>query len=251
MIDTHAHLNFSDFDKDLEEVLVRSWEKGIENIIVVGSDLQSSKKSIRIAEEDSRIKVGIGIHPQDIAELNRFDQIEKLARLDQVVAIGETGLDYYRLDNDDNKQKQKELFELHIALAKEIKKPLIFHCREAEHDFLNTVQKLNGSGVLHCFTGNWGFAKKILDFGFKISFTGIITFTKDQDLLEVVKKIPLEKIMVETDCPFLAPPPYRGKRCEPFMVSFIIDKIADLKKIPREQVAETTTVNARNFFGLW
>lgn len=250
MIDTHAHLNFSEFDKDLDEVISGCWEKGLQNIIVVSSGLESSKKSIQISKKDRRLRASVGIHPEDVSEAGLFSKIKTLAQDQAVVAVGETGLDYYRLEKESDKEKQRELMENHIVLAKNLEKPLIFHCREAHEDFLGCAAKVEGRAVLHCFTGDWDFAAKILGLGFLISFTGIITFTRDKNLIEVVKRIPLEKIMVETDCPFLAPLPFRGKRCEPWMVRAVVEKIAEIKDISEAQVREATTTNAKIFFGL-
>ena len=261
MIDTHAHLNFSEFEKDLDEVISKSFSEGLENIIVASSSLKSSKKALEIAEKDGRIFASIGIHPHDIDRIGDFGDIEKMANNKKVVVIGETGLDYFYLsschsreggnpDFEKIKKKQKKLLEKHIELAKRLDFPLIFHNRDSDEDFYEIVKDKNVQGVLHCYTGNWDFAKKILDLGFLLSFTGIITFPKAEVLYEVVKNIPLDRLMVETDAPFLAPIPYRGKRAEPWMVREVIKKIADIKGLSFEEVDVKTSSNAKDFFGI-
>jgi len=261
MIDTHAHLNFSDFKGDLDEVIARSFENGLANIVVVSSSLENSKQSIEVVNKDKRLFASVGIHPEEIETADDFSEIEGLAKKDKVVAIGETGLDYFylsschsreggNLDIADIKEKQKELFIKHIELAEKLDLPLILHNRNSDNDFYEILQDRKVWGVVHCYTGDWEFAQKILDLGLMISFTGIITFPKSESLHEVVKNIPLEKIMVETDAPYLAPVPYRGKRAEPWMVKEIIKKIAEIKGMSFEEVDEKTSSNANKFFGI-
>lgn len=250
MIDTHAHLNFPDFDKDLEQVIGKSFEKGIESIIIPGSDVANSEKAMEITRENENIFAAVGIHPHHTGE--DFGKLQKLVENKEVVAIGECGLDYFRLDGDIAKTKkaQKELFSKHLELAQKTDLPLIFHNRESDGDFLEMVKGQNVRGVVHCFTADWSFAREVLDLGFLISFTGIITFDKTGKLEEVIKNIPLAKIMVETDSPLLAPVPYRGRRCEPWMEKEVIQKIADIKEISSKDVEEKTSANARKFFDI-
>lgn len=252
MIDTHAHLNFSDFDGDLDEVILGSFENGLENIIVVSSSLENSRQSIEVVKKDKRLFAAVGIHPEEIDTADKFSEIEDLAKRDKVVAIGETGLDYFYLKGEsiDVKKKQRELFEKHIELAEKLNLPLIFHNRDSDDDFYEIVKDRKVRGVVHCYTGDWSFAQKILNLGFLISFTGIITFPKTEKIHEAIKNIPLEKIMVETDSPLIAPVPYRGKRAEPWMVKEIIQKIADIKGISFEEVDQKTSSNAKVFFGI-
>ncbi len=252
MIDTHAHLNFPDFEADLDNIIQESFEKGVEKIIIPGSNISASKKAVKIAEKYDGIFAAVGIHPEDAGDIKNFSEIEKLANYDKVIAIGECGLDYSYPGTDakEDRLKQKQLLERHLKLAEKMDLPLIFHNRDSDDDFYETVKDYKGEAVLHCFTGNWEFARKILDLGFLISFTGIITFDKTGRLAEVLKNIPLDKVMVETDAPYLAPVPYRGKRCEPWMTNEVIRKIAEIKGILSQEVEEKTSTTAKNFFKL-
>ncbi|MEK7447348.1 MAG: TatD family hydrolase [Patescibacteria group bacterium] len=249
MIDTHAHLNFQNFTNDLDEVIEKSFANGIENIIIPGSTVKESKEAVRIAEKNENIYAAVGIHPED-AKGQSLGEIEELVSSKQVVAIGETGLDYSYSGTDLKKTRknQRELLERHIDLAERVNLPLIFHNRDSDDDFYEIVKGRKVKGVVHCYTSTQEFAQKIMDLGFMISFTGIITFPKADTLLEVVKNIPLDRIMVETDSPLLAPIPYRGKRAEPWMVKEIIKKIAEIKGISFEEVDTKTSSNAKHFF---
>jgi TatD DNase family protein len=259
MIDTHAHLNFSDFKDDLDEIIARSFENGLENIIVVSSSLENSKQSLEVVKKDKRLFAAVGIHPEELESADEFSEIEALAEKEKVVAIGETGLDYFylsschsreggNLDIADTKKKQKELFIKHIELAEKLDLPLILHNRNSDNDFYEILKDRKVRGVVHCYTGDWNFAQKLLDLGLMISFTGIITFPKTEGIHEAIKNIPLEKIMVETDSPLIAPVPYRGKRAVPWMVKEIVKKIAEIKEISFEEVDEKTSSNAKHFF---
>jgi TatD DNase family protein len=261
MIDTHAHLNFKEFDKDLDNVISRSFDEGLDSILVASSSIETSKKALDILKKDKKLYASVGIHPHDIGETDNFSAIEKMADSDRTVAIGECGLDYFRLSSchsreggnlslSDIKDKQKTLFEKHIKLAEKTNLPLIFHNRDSDNDFYDIIKNYKGRAVLHCYTGDWDFAKKILDLGFLISFTGIVTFDKTGKLEEVIKKVPLDRFMVETDAPFLAPAPHRGKRAEPWMVKEVVEKIAEIKNLSFEEVDKKTTTTAKKFFGI-
>ncbi len=251
MIDTHAHLNFPDFDADLDNVIQKSFEKGVEKIIVPGSSILASEKAVQIAEKCKNIFATVGIHPEN-AKGQTLGKIEALVENKKVVAIGECGLDYSYpgTDKADVRKNQKILLRRHIKLAKELGLPLIFHNRDSDSDFYETVKDYKGKAVLHCYTGDWSFARKILGLGFLISFTGIVTFDKTGKLEEVIKNIPLEKIMVETDAPYLAPVPYRGNRCEPWMTKQVIHKVAEIKEISPQEVEGETSTTAKIFFKL-
>jgi TatD DNase family protein len=252
MIDTHAHLSFKNFENDMEEVIRKSFESGVEKIIIPGSTIQESRQSVQIAEKNDNIFAAVGIHPEDVGGAKDFKEIEALANHERVVAIGETGLDYFYLkdDSQDMKKKQRELFIRHMELAEKLDLPLIFHNRDSDNDFYEIVKDRKVRGVVHCFTSTTEFARKILDLGFLISFTGIITFPKAGGLIDIIKDTPLDRMMVETDCPFLAPVPYRGKRCEPWMVKEVIRKIAEIKGLSFEEVDEKTSGVAKGFFGI-
>lgn len=265
MIDSHCHLNFNAFKDDWREVLKRSFEHGITHIINVGSNYKTSERAVNIAKEFSQCSAAIGLHPIHVAEeeidlQKYYSLILENTRL--VKAIGETGLDYFHQPADF--EKQKDVFLKHLELAEESNLPVILHCRGSADDPLKAYDDLleiilqrqlassppkSANGVLHCFSANWQIAQKFLDLGFYIGFTGIITYKNcAQDLLEVVAKTPLERILIETDAPYLSPEPYRGQRCEPWYVKFTAQKIAAIKKIIPEKVIEQTTQNAKKLF---
>ena len=269
MIDSHCHLNFNAFKDDWREVLKRSLDNGITVMINIGSNYKTSERAVNIAKEffaegesasgGPQCYAAVGLHPIHVND-EKFDQ-EKyhshiLKNVRMIKAIGETGLDYFHQPADGD--KQKEVFLKHLDLAKEFNLPIILHCRGEANSPLqayeNLLKLLHDScyvphGTIHCFSANWEIAQKFLDLGFYIGFTGIITFNNcGKDLLEVVEKTPLEKILIETDAPYLAPEPYRGQRCEPWHVKFTAEKIAVIKKITLEEVIEQTTKNAKELF---
>jgi TatD DNase family protein len=253
LIDTHCHLDFRDFDKDRDKVIKRAYEGGVKKMINIGCDLEQAKKSIEIAKKHDFIFAACGLHPQEADKGNEkfFEELRKLLKEPKVVAIGECGLEYFgEHNNPESREKQKEVFLKHLVLAKEFKKPAIIHCRNAYSEILEILKKEKEknselSGVVHCFVGRLAQAEEFLKLDFSISFTGIITYARDYD--KVIKNIPIEKIMVETDAPFVSPLPYRGKRCEPLYVKYVAEKIAELKGLSFEKVAQTTTENAETF----
>lgn len=249
LIDTHAHVNFDDFKDDLWEVIRKALDKGVW-MINVGARGDTSKRAVEIADKyENGVYAAVGQHPGTKDEFN-YDYFLNLARNEKVVGIGECGLEFFHIKDESAWKKQKEVFIKHIRLAKEVKKPLIIHCRDA-HDDLLEILRLEAkppSGVMHFFTGSLERAKRYIDLGFYISFSGVITFVKSYD--EVIKNIPLEKILIETDCPFVAPAPHRGKRNEPVYVKYVAQKIAEIKKITFEEVAGQTTKNAKKLFGI-
>jgi TatD DNase family protein len=251
LIDTHCHLDFPEFDEDRDEVIRRAKSAGIGYIINIGSSLLGSKKALELSQQYDFIYATVGIHPH---ESDKFDDevragIEKLVREDKVVAIGETGLDYYK--NYSKTENQKILFRYLVKLAKDLALPLVIHNREAEEDTLNILSGvLPIKAVVHCFSGDENFLKKCLDLGFFISFTCNITYKKAKDLRTLVKLTPLDRLMLETDAPFLPPEGFRGKRNEPAYVKFIAEEVARIKEVGLEEVAGITTDNARRFFNL-
>ncbi|NQV13199.1 MAG: TatD family hydrolase [Parcubacteria group bacterium] len=253
LIDTHAHL-FKEYDKDRAEVIQRALDNGVEKIINIGCNLQLSQTSIDLAAKYDNIYASVGIHPHDGDEDDlgkAMAEIHRLAQQPKVVAIGEIGLDYFSLEKESEKEVQKKLFREQLAIAKELDLPVILHCRDAYQDMLKILQsdKVN-RGVAHCFLGNREAAKRFIEQGLHLSFTGVITFKKQDEILQVVKETPLEKIMVETDCPYLAPEPNRGKRNEPAYVRQIAEQVATIKEIGMDKIEETTTNNAINLFNL-
>jgi len=250
LIDTHAHLNFNAFKNDFDEVIKRSLAEDIW-VINVGSKYETSEKAKEIAEKYNGIFAAIGLHPIHSAEED-FDKekYKELAKSDKVIAIGEIGLDYYR-DYGEFKNKQREVFLEQLSLAKELNLPVIFHCRKAHEDLLKILKEqrtMNNEqlrGVIHCFTGKWKQAREYLDMGFYLGFNGIIY---KLNLKEVVEKTPLEKILIETDCPFLVPPQANTERNEPVFVKYIAQDIAKIKKLNYQEIIEATTKNAKKLF---
>ncbi|MDD5589768.1 MAG: TatD family hydrolase [Candidatus Portnoybacteria bacterium] len=271
LIDTHAHVNFAAYKDDGDEVAKRALENNTW-FINVGSQWETSQRAFEYAKKyPEGVFAAVGLHPihlegREIKETvdsdesfefktrqEKFDRdkYKQLALIEKVVAIGETGLDYFHLDfgkEEEQKIRQKENFLEHIKLAKEIGKPMIFHCRRAYSDLLEILKPEAGKleGVLHSFVGRWSQAEHFLEMGFYLAFNGIITFARDYD--KVVKNMPLDKILIETDSPYLTPIPFRGKRNEPLYVKYVAEKIAELKGISFGEVAEVTTENARRLF---
>lgn len=252
MIDTHAHLNFDAFNEDIDEVIQRAKSSGLEYIIVPGVEPENLNSLLEFAKSKKEIYCGMGIHPHNAKEsgMNELQLVVKNSTDDKVVAIGEIGLDYfYDFATPD---EQKEIFRAQIKIAKNMNLPVIVHNREADndiYDILEEEQDGNLNGVLHCFSSNADFLEKAINLGFHVSFTGNITFKK-VNLEEVVKKAPIDRILLETDSPFMTPVPFRGKRNEPSYVKYIAEKIAEMKNISIDEVISMTTVNAKKLFGL-
>ncbi len=254
LIDTHAHLDFPDFNHDRNETVKRAKKAGVFKIINIGADLVRSKASLEIAAKNENIWATVGIHPEGCnLDLNLTKkEIKGLALSPKVVAIGECGLDYFY--DESVKVKQKELFKLQIQIAKENRLPLVVHIRNgkdqsAAKDAYQILKENEiRAGVVHCFTLEKDWARKFLDLGLHLGFTGIVTY-KNADLIrESVKVTPIEKLLVETDCPYLAPQKYRGQRNEPSYVTEVAAKIAEVKELSLDQVTEQTTQNAEELF---
>lgn len=252
IIDTHAHLDFKDYRDDIDEVIERAGEVGVEYMINVGTTVASSIKSIELAKQYEQIYASIGIHPNEASKVSGevWSRLEALAGGNKVVAIGETGLDYYR--DRSKKEDQKRLFRQHIELSLQHNLPVIIHNREASDDCLEIVHEYNGKvkGVVHCFAGTVEDAEEFLTLGFHISFAGPITFPKADNLREALKAVPVERLLLETDCPFLAPQPKRGKRNEPSYLQYTIPVLAELYKLSVEDIKRVTALSAKNLFGI-
>lgn len=245
LIDTHSHLNFNAYKNDLEEVIKRSLAENVW-MINVGSNYDTSKRAVEIAEKyDKGVFAAIGLHPIH-ADSEEFDRkkYKELAMSRKVVAIGEIGLDYYR-EYGLFKEKQKEVLSEQFSLAKELNLPVIFHCRKAHDDLLEILKNNQIRGVIHCFTGKWKQAKEYLDMGFYLGFNGIIY---KLNLKEVIEKTALEKILIETDCPYLTPPQASIERNEPIFVKHIAQDIAKIKNLSYKKITEITTKNAKKIF---
>lgn len=273
LIDTHAHLNFKAFENDLNSVIKRSFDNNI-GMINIGTNYQTSKKAVEISLKYKKAFASVGLHPIsldtelvkkriDPSEFNEKEYpFEKgfnyskykdlIIGCKKIVAIGEIGLDYWYKPKSKNKQElfkqeQKEILIKQFELAKELNLPVILHCRLAHNDLFEIIKTKDLKGVIHCFTGDWKEAKEYLDLGFCIGLNGII-FKLNLD--EIIKKIPLEKILLETDCPYLTPPQEKDKRNEPIYIKYIVQKVAEIKNVSFQEVLEITTENAKKVFKL-
>jgi len=267
-IDSHAHLFFEDFQKDLGDVLQRARDAGVERIVCPGTDLETSKKSVELAEQFDMVYAAVGFHPHDAKKAARgdgtinpsmLDEIDRLCTHPKVVAIGEIGLDYHY--NYSPPDVQRLVFARQIELARMRELPIIIHTREAESDVLRIVQqridsgwKNSRMGVFHCFPGDVAMAEKVIGWGFFISIPGPVTFpakpTKPNLMVEVVTRIPAEHILLETDSPYLTPHPLRGKRNEPSYIPIIAGKIAELRNCPVDEIGLKSSESAGRLFNL-
>lgn len=258
-IDTHCHLDLKDFKHEVASVLSRAKQSGVEKLINVGVDAKSSKDSVDLARRYPEIYAAVGIHPDasDTLNIEIQGELMELVQHEKVVAIGEVGLDYYFIKRSSkyahypSREQQIFCFEQMLDLALETKLPVIVHSREADADLLAILKSYKGAlrGVIHCFSGDYSFAEKIIDLGFAVSFTGNITFKNAKpDLLHAIKRIPIGSIMVETDSPLLSPEPFRGKRNEPANVIEVARKIAEIKELSLLEVELETTKKAKKLF---
>lgn len=256
IVDTHAHLDFDRLKKDLPAILARSQEVGVGHIISIGSGRTdaSARDAVSLAERYDWLWATVGVHPHEAKILNPdiLAAMEHVAKTNaKVVAIGETGLDYHY--DRSPRERQRETFAAFIQLARRVDKPLVVHSREAEADTLDILHSEGAErcgGVIHCFSGSTSFAKKALDLGFYLSFSGIVTFKGVPAIHTVAKEAPLDRILVETDAPYLAPVPHRGKRNEPAFVAHTLRFVANLRGVSFDSLAAATTANARRLFGL-
>lgn len=251
-IDSHCHLNMLDltpYQGDLGALIEQAKRVGVKHILCVGVDLPHAPEVLEIAERFEHVSASVGVHPSEQLSLSRADLIE-YAQHPKVIAIGETGLDYHY--HHTGLAEQRENFRLHIAVAKELRKPLIIHSRDAREDTIQILQEENAQsigGIMHCFTESWEMAAQALALNFYISFSGIVTFKNAVEVAEVAKKVPLDKMLIETDAPYLTPVPHRGKKPnEPQYVCLVAARIAELRGVPVSQVAQQTTANFFNLF---
>jgi TatD DNase family protein len=251
LIDTHCHLDFPDYNQDRDAVLKRAKSEGIEAVINIGSSLKGSRDSVELSEKYDFVYASVGLHPHEADEFTEqsLETIESLARNKKVVAVGEIGLDYFK--NFSKHEKQRTQFIRLLDLAKKLNLPAILHCRDAQEDLLGICkEKMPFKAVVHCFSGDEAFLKSCLDLGFFVSFTCNITYKKAENLRQIVKAAPLDRVLLETDAPFLSPESLRGKRNEPQNVKVLADKIARIKGIEFNAVADITTKNSKSFFNL-
>ena len=253
LFDTHAHYYDTQYDEDRNEVIERARASGVEYILTASSDIASSIESISLAQNYDFIYSAIGVHPHNVLELNNniISALTDFASYPKVVAIGEIGLDYF-YDNSP-REAQKIWFAKQISLAKSLKLPVIIHDRDAHEDTVSIIKSEKAcdvGGVLHCFSGSIEMARDVMNNNFMISIAGPVTFKNANRLLEVVKYVPEDMLLIETDCPYLAPEPHRGQRNESAYVKLIAEKIAKIKGKPYSEIAQITTSNAKRLFGI-
>ena len=255
LVDTHCHLDMKTYNDDLDAVLERAAEHGVHTIITIGIDLESSRRAVKLAEKYACLKATVGIHPHDVDDTGpkTYSALADLVEANRnlIVGYGEIGLDYFKEYSAADNQRLH--FANQLSLARELQLPVVIHDRDAHDDTLRLLKASGATefgGVMHCFSGDLVFARKVLELGFFISFPGVVTFKNAIELQEVARAIPLESILVETDGPYLAPHPMRGKRNEPVNVLYTAAHIAELRNIPLDEVARQTTANAARLFKL-
>lgn len=249
IFDTHAHYNDTAFDEDREELLGRIFENDVFAAVNQGTDIPSSLWSIEYAGKYPQMYAAVGLHPECLGEnsLDELSRIEELASSPKVVAIGEIGLDYYY---DIPRELQKEVFIRQLELAKKLSLPVNIHDREAHGDMLDILRRYKPAGILHCFSGSVEMAKEVVSFGMSIGLGGVLTFKNARKTVETAREIPLEYLVLETDCPYLAPVPNRGKRNDSSNIFYIAQKLAEIKGISAEQVLEATKNNAQRIYNI-
>ncbi|MDC9725116.1 MAG: TatD family hydrolase [Gammaproteobacteria bacterium] len=250
-IDSHCHLNLlAEEEGGLETVITQAKNNSVDHILCIAIDKASCHEVISIAENHADITASVGIHPNvDQKESFTIDELVSLAQHDKVIAIGETGLDYFRSEGD--LEWQRDRFRTHIEAGKQLRKPLIIHTREARDDTMDILEQEGAEqagGIIHCFTENWDTAQRALDIGFYISLSGIVTFKNAVELQDVAKKLPLDRILIETDAPYLAPVPHRGKTNKPAFVKHVAEFLAELRGDTVENIAKATTANFHQLF---
>lgn len=250
IFDSHAHYDDEQFDEDREELLKELKNDGVVGIINCGSSLKGLEMSVKLSEENDFVYAAAGIHPENADEFNDHvkRRIEELAQDEKIVAVGEIGLDYYWEENPP-KEVQKEVFRSQMEIAKKYNLPVIIHDRDAHGDTLEIMKEYPGViGVVHCFSGSVEFARECIKLGYYIGVTGVVTFKNSKVIKEVVKDIPMDRLLVETDCPYMAPTPYRGKRNQSNYIEFIMDEIAEIKGLTKKEISEFTIFNTRGLF---
>lgn len=250
IFDTHAHYDSDSFDQDRENVIKELKENGVIGVLNCGSDLYGLRKSVQLAKEFDIFYAAVGVHPENADEFNDdvVKEIKEFVKEEKVKAIGEIGLDYYWEENPP-REVQKEVFRAQMKLADELNLPVIIHDRDAHKDTLEIMKEFpNVIGVVHCFSGSVEFAKECIKLGYYIGFTGVLTFKNAKKLVDVCREIPAERMLVETDCPFMAPVPFRGKRNKSDYIEYIIDKMSEIRGISGEEMNEILLNNKNRLF---
>jgi TatD DNase family protein len=252
LIDTHTHLDDARYNDDREAVIARAREAGLEAFITIGCDLATSRSAVALADHYPFVYASVGVHPHEVKHIGEdwYDEFRGLAKSEKIVAYGEIGLDYHY--NHSSPKEQRERFREQIQLARELTLPVIIHTREAQEDTIAILQEEKASeigGVFHCFSGDAWLAKEVLDLGFCLSFSGILTFKNATALRAIAKNTPLDRLLIETDCPYLTPVPHRGERNEPAYVSQVAKQLAELHpELSLEDIQRVTTENAKRIF---
>lgn len=250
LIDSHAHVDFPQFDDDREVVIERARGTGLVGVVNIGTNVETSRASVRLAERHDFVYATVGIHPHDAETATRqaLDDLLALARYPEVVAIGEIGLDYYR--DYAPRSAQRQALRDQLDLASELDLPVVIHSRDAHDDTLSILSDWAGTGVLHTYAAGTKRLDRVLAMDFYIGISGPVTYAKAEDLRSVAREVPLDRLLIETDCPYLTPEPHRGKRNEPAYVMLVAEAIAKIREDPLQQIADATTENARRLFGL-
>lgn len=250
IFDTHAHYGDESFDNDREALLSSLTERGVKTVVSCGCDIESSKAEQALAQKYGFFYFAAGFHPENLEgfELNDLEKIKALAADEKCVAIGEIGLDYHWMSS--TKEKQKEFFVAQCELANELSLPVIIHDREAHGDTLEIIKLTKPKGVLHCFSGSKEMAKEVIKLGMYIGLNGVVTFKNARKSLEVVREIPLERLVLETDCPYLCPEPYRGRRNDSSYIPFIAERIGDLLGKSAQEILDITNENAKRLYNI-
>ena len=250
IFDSHSHYDDKRFNEDRDELLNSISNKGVCGIIHASTDLKSTKKGLEYARKYPNFYTSVGIHPECLEgiESDYISRLEEFAKNEKVVAIGEIRLDYYW--TKDTKELQLKVFEEQLLLAKKLNLPVIIHSRESTKDCMELLKKHKPQGVVHCFSGSAETAKEIMALGMHISFTGVLTFPKSQKAQEALMVVDNDKLLLETDCPYMAPVPFRGKRCDSSMIGHIAEKVGELKGITAQEVLDMTTENTRKLFNI-
>jgi len=252
LIDTHTHLDDARYNDDREAMIARAREAGVEAFVTIGCDLATSQAAVALASQHHFVYASIGVHPHEVKHISEswYDEFRRLVKNKKVVAYGEIGLDYHY--NHSSPKEQRERCREQIQLARELNLPIIIHTREAQDDTMTILKEEKASeigGVFHCFSGDAWLAKEALDLGFYLSFSGILTFQNATMLRDIAKHTPLDRMLIETDCPYLTPVPYRGKRNEPAYVAYVAQQLAAIHpELSLEQIEQRTTENAKRLF---
>jgi TatD DNase family protein len=253
LIDSHAHLQDEEFADDLDSVLKNSWDSGLEKIVCIGYDYDSSRKAVELSTKYEQIYAVVGIHPHNAKDLNKevIAKLFKLAKHEKVVAIGEIGLDFYR--NLSTPEQQRKAFITQIKVARELNKPVVIHDRDAHQEVINIIKKEKAGknqGIMHCYSGHVPLALELMREGFFISIAGPVTYKNAKKTQEVAAKISINRLLIETDCPYLAPEPKRGTRNEPANVKYVAAKIAEIRRQTIEEISYHTNLNLKNVLNI-